>query len=562
LPAQLFPCYLVQCKVIDAMNRFIFSKISIVGCTMFALAVNGFAATTGQPTISIVAPTSGQHLRTDTAVVSGRASGNGGALAGVYVIANGTTNLAATAAGWKTWFTSVSMTPGTNVVRAYAINTNGKKSTTATVKFFYDTVTVSLAGREMAVTNGVANYTITFGTNTFSMSSDDFDFNRVGTYTNSKINGLSSKLKLTFIAPPNAKATNTVTLHFDMSSSGTFTNVNGDNSFSLDSTTNDLAPVSVAGTLTFQIDDGSTNVYSIPLSPIIAENPNPFKINNPLAIWIETPYPGNIGDRVSVKFTHLVWKTTQWVEVNQPVAFGTVVGTGTVASGTNTVNTVTVLFDAISIPSTDLFGPISGLPVNIWSLTETNYDEDGNAVTNFIGQFTYKKYSGVGALFTPTTIAGTSYDILNFTDDSDGDFFSTIVDFSGNTNTATGTFSFDLLSNSGGGGSTNNFSPSSVNGKTLTTTNGGFFEQVAFSSSTFNETNSFDAATNSGNYIYSQKSGTLATTLLSFTNGPSAGMTNVIFTIFTATNFGTFNTTNFDASGNVVTNYSGHFHLQ
>ncbi|HEU6447224.1 MAG TPA: hypothetical protein VFV23_02150 [Verrucomicrobiae bacterium] len=535
------------------MNRFI---IALLLGGLFAIVpranafyFGGFGGFAKKPTVTVVTPKANQHLHGDTLTVSGKAAPNGGSLTGVYVQLNGGGwVLASTGNGWKTWFATETLDVGTNVIQVYATNSKGKTSATKTLKCFYDTVTVSLAGTEMTVNGG--DYVIDFGTNTFSMNSDaEFDLNGVGTYSNTKLNGVSSKLKLTFTAPPTATNNPAVVLNFDTPDSGSFTDDSGDNSFTLDPI-DTVVPGSVSGILSF--DDGST--YSIPESPLIAENPNPFKVKNPLTIWIDQPYPGSIGDRVSVKFTHLVWARIQWVEINEPTGYGTVIGTGTTSDGTDTV---TVLFDnSAFVSKTDLFAPISGLPVNIMSFTVTNSDDSVDS-----GQFTYKPYSPVGALFTATTGSGTSYDVLNFADDSSGNYTRTSVDLGGNvTETNAGTFSFTLISNG-----TNDFAPSSVVNKTLVMTNsGGFYESVQFTGpSTFNETNSYNSGTNSdGNYAYSKLNSTNASARLTFTSGPTLNFTNFISVTFTTTNFGTFTTTNYDDAGNLFTNYNGNFRLQ
>ncbi|HEU5395847.1 MAG TPA: hypothetical protein VFV81_01680 [Verrucomicrobiae bacterium] len=536
-----------------------FSAKVLVGLGVLALGMAGASA--ASPSIAIVAPYRGQHVTSDTITVAGRTAYQGGTINAVYYQlkqegAWGAWQLATPNGSWSLWTAPLSLTPGTNTVRAYAVASNGKHSGTNSVKFFYDTAQKSLKGLLMSV-EGPSSYTIEFGAGTFCMSSADIDYNGAGTYTVTRLGGVSDKLKLKFLSPPTAPAKEIFTLDFDSAGSGSFYDTNGDfNQFTLDLATSN-APSSIAGTIELDDDSGITSIFNIPDSPLILPTANPFQVSNPLTIAIDEPYPGNIGDLVSVQFTHLVWNGSQWVQKNTPIDWGRVVYTNTTASGTNTVK---VYFNNGGFVShTDLFAPISGTPVTIWSYSSTV--SDGVTTTAGVGDFSYRVYSPSGAMFAYTATNGTTYNILNFADDSSGTYAAVSTDLTG-AETGTGTGSFTLLATTHTGGSTN-FAPASVVGKTLVMTNGsGFSDAVTFSFSTFVETNAASGTNADGTYSYVRGSANSSTATLVYSSGPTVGYTNMISMAFTMTNIGSFVSTNYNASGGYFTNYSGSFQLQ
>ena len=94
-----------------------------------------------KPTLTITSPTSGQRASNVTFTVMGTATDNV-AVASVYwslsnaVVNNGFAP-AMTANNWANWSTNVVLTPGTNTIRAYAVDTTGNRSTTNSVSFQY-----------------------------------------------------------------------------------------------------------------------------------------------------------------------------------------------------------------------------------------------------------------------------------------------------------------------------------------------------------------------------------------------------------------------------------------
>src|ERR1039458_7655588 len=103
-----------------------------------------------KPTVSIVTPTANQQWTNGTFTVKGKASDNV-AVGTVYYALNGSGWAAATTAnGWTNWTASLTLTPGTNTVQAYAVDTSGNYSPTNTVRFVYlvlKPLTVQIVGR-------------------------------------------------------------------------------------------------------------------------------------------------------------------------------------------------------------------------------------------------------------------------------------------------------------------------------------------------------------------------------------------------------------------------------
>ena len=103
--------------------------------TNLALTANFVDVT--RPTLSILTPTSNQQWTNGTFTVTGKA-GDNVAVGTVYYSLNGSGWTAATTTNnWTNWTANLTLTPGTNTVQAYAVDTSGNLSSTNTVKFEY-----------------------------------------------------------------------------------------------------------------------------------------------------------------------------------------------------------------------------------------------------------------------------------------------------------------------------------------------------------------------------------------------------------------------------------------
>ena len=91
-----------------------------------------------KPTLTITAPTAGQHMTNAMANVIGTASDNWKVSAVWYQLTNGiltsgTWNLATTTNNYTNWTTTITLAAGTNTVKAYAVDLGGNYSTTSSV---------------------------------------------------------------------------------------------------------------------------------------------------------------------------------------------------------------------------------------------------------------------------------------------------------------------------------------------------------------------------------------------------------------------------------------------
>ena len=91
-----------------------------------------------KPTLTITAPTAGQHMPNALATVVGTASDNWKVSAVWYQLTNkiltgGTWSLATTTNNYTNWTTTVTLAAGTNTVKAYAVDLSGNYSTTSSV---------------------------------------------------------------------------------------------------------------------------------------------------------------------------------------------------------------------------------------------------------------------------------------------------------------------------------------------------------------------------------------------------------------------------------------------
>ncbi len=88
-----------------------------------------------KPTLTITAPTSGQHMTNALATVVGTASDNWKVVGVWYSLNGGTRNQPVTTNNWTNWMTTVELQNATNNIKAYALDLGGNFSTTNSVSF-------------------------------------------------------------------------------------------------------------------------------------------------------------------------------------------------------------------------------------------------------------------------------------------------------------------------------------------------------------------------------------------------------------------------------------------
>src|SRR5271154_5447433 len=94
-------------------------------------------ASAGVPTIQITSPTPNQNTTNGSCTVTGKAGDNVAVAAVYYALNGGLWTNATTANNWTNWTASLTLTPGTNTLQAYARDTSGNLSPTNTLKFQY-----------------------------------------------------------------------------------------------------------------------------------------------------------------------------------------------------------------------------------------------------------------------------------------------------------------------------------------------------------------------------------------------------------------------------------------
>ena len=98
-----------------------------------------------KPTVSIKSPTANEHFTNAGITVTGKASDNVGVAAVYYQLDGGAWTLAQTQNGWAKWSVGVTLSPGPNTVRAYAVDTCGNRSLTNSVNFSFTPIQVSVS---------------------------------------------------------------------------------------------------------------------------------------------------------------------------------------------------------------------------------------------------------------------------------------------------------------------------------------------------------------------------------------------------------------------------------
>ena len=178
-----------------------------------------------KPTLIVTTPTAATSTTSEFFLARGTAADNAAVASvqyqlnnsGIWTDANLLTNRTLIA-GSTNWSVTLDLTPGTNYLATYAVDTSGNSSATNTVKFLYTTAPTSLNGMIATIApNGGTAFAAAFGATTFSQqSADTSNANGVGNYTYTRTLPDSGTLKLTYTAPP--QATNggpqTVTMNF------------------------------------------------------------------------------------------------------------------------------------------------------------------------------------------------------------------------------------------------------------------------------------------------------------------------------------------------------------
>jgi len=400
-----------------------------------------------KPVLTITAPPNNSVLTNPSVILAGTASDND-MVTHIYCLQTNFTGVvqdwtgASTGNNWKNWWVPLTLTPGTNFVKAYAVDRSGLISATNSWRLIYSTAPTNISGNTITQPNqedpnaGSPVYAASFNSGTNHLFSDG---SGVGTYNYKKIGPLTGKLALHYDAPPSvANSNDTVMLLFTTTTSGIFTNSNGDNdSFSLAPATNlALAVISGANLVLSPADPNngwSEVTFLNPPTVVSNGKTNMIVTSNPFTLPISTNYPGNVGDRVRVSLIHFINKNGTWVTNALIAAIGTVAN---IPDGSD----VTVLFDAKQTSSSsDAYSVVTNVPLNIVTCYFTNYTDTLTNAANDL--FVYTNYSPVGSLLQLTENNQSDYFILTFTTPSAGSYYDETYVGGIIQNTNTGTFS-------------------------------------------------------------------------------------------------------------------------
>ena len=150
-------------------------------------------------------------------VIYGGASDNVAVSQVFFNLNSGAWSLATTTNNWTNWSANVSLLPGGNTFSVYSEDTNYNVSTIQTVQIAYNSAPTKLSGQgaiaTVAGTNNIAPYNLAFGTSTFSQFAQDTNnVNGVGTYTYSPSGG-GATLKIKYTGPPSVTNAGSQTLN-------------------------------------------------------------------------------------------------------------------------------------------------------------------------------------------------------------------------------------------------------------------------------------------------------------------------------------------------------------
>ena len=238
---------------------------------------------TARPTNTITSPTANQRCSNDVFNVTGTARDNVGVTNVFYLLNSTGWSNAVSPNNWANWTASVTLTPGTNTLQAYAVDSSGNVSKTNIVKFVYVTVDWapgSLNGLVAVITPEDQNtFYDGFWTNTFSQSSTDTNnYNGVGAYTYTKLSTNTAQLVINYTSPPTITgASASVFLMFTSNNICTFSNETdgADMGVITFSASAKLGPASFSGVKAIVVDSaGKQTSFSFNINSITITNSN------------------------------------------------------------------------------------------------------------------------------------------------------------------------------------------------------------------------------------------------------------------------------------------------
>ena len=121
----------------DGSGNLLTNKATLRFTMATNLAVTANFVDVQKPTLTLLTPTANLQWTNGTFTATGHAGDNAAVAAVYYSLNGGVWTNASTTNGWINWTGSLALTPGTNTIQAYAVDTSGNLSPTNTVKFVY-----------------------------------------------------------------------------------------------------------------------------------------------------------------------------------------------------------------------------------------------------------------------------------------------------------------------------------------------------------------------------------------------------------------------------------------
>jgi Immunoglobulin domain len=373
-----------------------------------------------KPTLIVSYPANNSTVTQPNIVAMGQAHENNLVTGVFYQLVNaaspydaGNFQSASTANGWNNWWANLSPITGTNFLYVFAVDANSHYSTTNKVKFIYSAAVKSVAG--LTITVPSEDYFISFAPGTNSSFSER---NAVGYYVYAKNGANSGKLVLKYTAPPSATNLDKVNIAFNGPSTGYYSDpddaaVSGNFNWA---TATNFALTNLNGAkLALTSTNGNLTLLSFlnpPLVTGLAGSTNLIPTGNPLTLFLSTPYPGNLGDRVAVAFTIYQKNSSGNVTSRTANLLGSV-------NSTNTANaSAGVLLDAplYLYTKSAAFVLLTNAPLAINTFYYTNYTSADTNVSAALpaGPFSYANFSPVGSLLKITRNGTNEFLVLTF----------------------------------------------------------------------------------------------------------------------------------------------------
>lgn len=471
-----------------------------------------------RPNLTITSPTFNQRWSNAVFTAKGKATDNLGVSTIYYQLNGGSWLLGATTNGYANWTAELSpLTPGTNVVQAYAVDAAGHASRTNTAQLLYilsaplsvtiegsGTLTPNLGGRLLQISNSYSMTAAPKAGFAFDFWSNDGVTNTHSPVRFTMYSNLALYVHFKDIKPPldvisfpavNQRWSNAVITVAGKASDNT----------------------GVAG-IWYQLNGGgwnpaqSTNQFTNWIAPslTLSEGTN-------IVQAFARDAAGNGSMTNSVKFLYVVPPSTDW-------APNTLTGRK-VQVWPGSVSPLTIAFSA-----------------STFSQTDTNSGDDSG-----LGNYQYTKTSTNTAqlsfVFTqPPTMTNTQSEVqLVFTNAVGGNFTN-------QNSGSNGTFSVSIASA---------LLPSAWSGHKITASStGGGGAVLTLSRSSFSIVTTDNNSPQTGTYVAMAASPISAMLIASYTNSASLGLTSCLQLTFTTKSAGHYELHTFDPQGNLLSNNS------